>query len=269
MKKRLSLCLLSLLALLSLAVPARADVLIEPENSFYTRHRDECSVHQRSYYANGTDGFVTLWDAPGGTGVAAQYENGETLYVYYLYQDWGCVFLDGDSSGWVAMDQLEVIYDYISFQEEYGDRFRDYDGEFAGYDGSADGIVFWPYPGAAEPELIWTYGGDILSNLTGRESSAISKVFVDEAGLVWGYVGYLYGNRNFWICLDDPTRAEFSVRDTHQAELIAARTPVLPPVSYTPYILVGGVVLVTAGLLVLFYRKKGPKEPADESGAGM
>lgn len=58
MKKFLSLAC-ALAALLALAAPARADLLWEPDNRFYRDH--PCTYVDRSFYANGPDGFVTLW----------------------------------------------------------------------------------------------------------------------------------------------------------------------------------------------------------------
>ena len=153
-----------------------------------------------------------------------------------------------------AAFQLELIYDHISFEEAYGGQFRAYSGEFADYSGAAQGIAFWEYPGAPEPNLVWDYDSDILSGL--REPNSFSAVFTDETGLDWGYVPYLYGHRNFWICLDDPAETDFSVREIPQPELIPAQPPAPPPVSPLPAALVGAVVLVTAGLLFLLSRTR-------------
>ena len=112
--------------LMALSLTALADVVWEPRNSFYETHHSQCTYLGRSYYANGPDGFVTLWDAPGGSTVAAQYENGTALSVYWTYKNWGCITVwEGKNreevSGWVPMEQLYLIYDHISFEEEYGD----------------------------------------------------------------------------------------------------------------------------------------------------
>ena len=55
----------ALALLLALYAPARADVLWEPNNSFYERHRDQCEYIGRQFYANGDQGFITLWDEIG------------------------------------------------------------------------------------------------------------------------------------------------------------------------------------------------------------
>ena len=259
--RRFLTCILTLAALLALAAPARMDMLWEPDdNAFYNRHRGECSIEQRSYLANGPDGFVTAWDAPGGSQVRAQYENGTSLWIAFLYQDWGLIsrWEDGEEiTAWVPLADLSLIYDYISFEEEYGDRITDYNGEFADYSGDAEVVNFYGYPGA--PEISDSLKiKEILGRLTGTKeyNSHISRIFVDEDGRTWGYVGYIYGRRNVWFCLDEPDGTDFPAREVAKAEIRAARPPELPAQSYAPYILVGAVVLVTVALLAFFYGKR-------------
>lgn len=260
MRKLLICCCLLALAL-SLAAPARADVLWEPNNSFYARHADECEYLGRRFYANGPEGYITLWDAPGGYLVEGQYQNGFALSVHWVWENWGCVYaFDGEkvSVGWVPLSDLELVYDYIAFEEEYGELIEPYQGQFADYDGDVEEIRFYEYPGAAEPKETWGTE-DVLDDLTGRGGdSYIQSVFVDEDGLTWGYVGYLYGSRNLWFCLDDPGGTDFPIREVEVPDLIPARTPRLPVMAYVPYALVAVVVIVTAVLLRRsFHRKRG------------
>ena len=63
--RKLLICCCALALALSLAAPARADSLWEPNNSFYERHADECQYLGRSFYANGAEGYITLWGRPG------------------------------------------------------------------------------------------------------------------------------------------------------------------------------------------------------------
>ena len=106
---------------------------------------------------------------------------------------------------------------------------------------------------------------EFLDALRGTEDtpSYISRVYTDENGYDWGYVNYMYGIRNFWILLGNPTgdgimtscadRVDNLIRD---GVLTAPRTPVLPTQSYIPYILVAAVVAATGGALAYFYGKK-------------
>ena len=264
MRKVLSI-FLTLLALLALCVPARADMLWEPYgNIFYDKHFGSCDYIGRDYYANGAEGFVTLWDAPGGSVVEAQYENGTRLCVYWQYKDWGCitVFMEKGKhiDGWVPMKDLYLVYDHISFEEEYGDQFRPYNGWFLDYDGQeGDELWMWETPLDGEPRDSTTMSANSLDVLSYND---ISQVYTDVRGRDWGFVAYMFPYRDFWIPLDDPTDAEAGAGTIPEAEeliaageLIAPQTPKLPAASYTPYFLVGGVAVVTAGLIFWFYGK--------------
>ena len=263
--KRILSCALTFFMLLVLTAPAFADVMWEPNsNSFYDRHRSQCKYENRSYYANGKDGFVTLLDAPNGSMVRAQFENGEKLRIYFIYNgSYGLAafWTDGEeTSGWVPMSDLELVYDYISFEEEYADRITPYNGEFADYAGDAEVVNFYEYPGAEGINQAWGTDGEwhVLDNLTGTSDtrSYISSIFVDEDGRTWGYVNYMYGHLNSWFCLDEPDGTDFPVRDVSKPSLTPARTPTLPAAGYVPYVLVAAVVAATGGLLGVFYGKK-------------
>ena len=131
--KHLFAAFLSLLALLALAAPACADAWQDPPSDrFFESHRGQCTYENRRYYANGKEGFITLWDAPGGSEVRAQYENGEVLWTSCTYRSWALVSRREDrtgTAGWVKLADLYRRYDHISFQEKYGDQFREYGGE--------------------------------------------------------------------------------------------------------------------------------------------
>ncbi len=266
--KRVVTSLLALALLLALAPAARADVLWEPDNGFYERHSDQCTYVGRGYLANGPDGFVTLWNAPNGSEVEAQYENGEALWVYWLWEDWGCIsrWEDGkETSGWVEMDDLALQYDYIAFAEDYADQIKDYGGEFADYDGDAACVNLFEYPGAPavkeSRDVSDWYGA--LDDLTGKShdgNSYIQSVFVDENGLTWGYIAYWYGHVNAWFCLDEPDGESFPVRQVEESEIVSPQTPVMPvkgAVSAAlPWVLVAAVVLITAALLWPLRKKR-------------
>lgn len=270
--KRILTCALALLTALALAAPAFADLLWSPtDNPFYHAHFQGCEYEGRSYYANGKKGFVTLWDAPNDGTVRAQYQNGETLWVGYTYQgEWALIsFRDGrrDVSGWAPLEDLYPVYDHISFEEVYGDQFRDYGGEFADYGGMAGAeFWFWEYPnayGPRETKKITQMELEALLGTSNEVPCCISKVYVDEKGQTWGFVEWLYGSRNFWILLDNPTCEGIMTSCIPEADdlitagrIVPPREPVLPGPSYTPYILVAAVVIVTAGLLRIFWKKK-------------
>ena len=249
----------ALALLLSLAAPARADSLWEPNNSFYERHADECQYLGRSFYANGAEGYITLWDAPGGYLVKGQFSNGFILWVYYQFEDWVYAVVWGDEgeiSGWAPIEDFALEYDHLSFAEEYADAIYPYCGQFADYDGDAEEIVFYEYPGAPVSKDVRKAAWG-LDELIGRGGdSYIQSIFEDEDGRTWGYVGYLYGRINGWFCLDEPEGRNFPVRQVGTPELTEAREPTLPVRGYVPYILSGVLVLAAVALAAVLLARR-------------
>ena len=249
----------ALALLLSLAAPARADVLWEPNNRFYERHADECQYLGRSFYANGAEGYITLWDAPGGYLVKGQFSNGFILWVYYQFEDWVYAVVWGDEgeiSGWAPIEDFALEYDHLSFAEEYADAIYPYCGQFADYDGDAEEIVFYEYPGAPVSKDVRKAAWG-LDELIGRGGdSYIQSIFVDEDGRTWGYVGYLYGRINGWFCLDELEGRNFPVRQVGTPELTEAREPTLPVRGYVPYILSGVLVLAAVALAAVLLARR-------------
>ena len=249
----------ALALLLSLAAPARADSLWEPNNSFYERHADECQYLGRSFYANGAEGYITLWDAPGGYLVKGQFSNGFILWVYYQFEDWVYAVVWGDEgeiSGWAPIEDFALEYDHLSFAEEYADAIYPYCGQFADYDGDAEEIVFYEYPGAPVSKDVRKAAWG-LDELIGRGGdSYIQSIFVDEDGRACGYVVYLYGRINVWFCLDEPEGRNFPVRQVGTPELTEAREPTLPVRGYVPYILSGVLVLAAVALAAVLLARR-------------
>lgn len=277
MKKLLTLSL-TLIILLSFTAVANADLIWEPNNSFYQKHSGECTFVNRQYYANGPDGFVTLYTAPGAASYTAQYENGEKLWGEFQYGDWLCITNWEDNkeiSGWVPLSELYLVYDYLSFEEEYSKYFQPYNNEFVDYDGPAEGIELYEYPDCSWPK--YTLKADQQEWLdamrgTAGSPSYFSHIYHGSNGDIWGFIGYLYAYRNFWVRLNNPTGTnlmncfpEESVVENLIAsgELTAPRPPVPPSTAYLPYILVGVVVTVTVLLLYIFYirGRKVPPHP--------
>lgn len=201
MKQKL-LALLTAVLLLSAVVPsAFADMIWEPENSFYNSHREECTYHDRSYLANGGDGYVTVRTAPGTYSEAANVANGTRFFIQFLWTDkdgadWGVGYPAGefDKMGWVPLADMARIYDYRDFEEDHA-------AEFQVYDGSGDEV------GEA---LVFTYpGGTVSSTLTESKeympfSESFRYLYTDENGLRWTFIGYYMGHRDGWVCVDDP-----------------------------------------------------------------
>lgn len=204
MKRVLSL-VFALVFVLALTPAARADVIVEPEDSFYREYRSQCDSHDRGYYAAGPDGAVTVYKNPKSPAVVTELENGEYVWIGWTYTDpdgnaWGyCEHWNNedfvrDWSGWMPLGHLLLKYDSISFREEFAARIEDRGGQVAGQGDFP--VVFWEYPGSGEVYASFTTSADYAPDY--------EAVFTDDAGRSWGFVGYYMGLRNVWICLDAP-----------------------------------------------------------------
>lgn len=274
---KLTALFLTMLLALSLTLPASADVLWEPDNRFYENHQGDCEYHNRTYLANSPDGYVTLRSAPDGV-AAAQVENGQRVNVYFLYQDWGYVNT-ASAEGWAPLSDLSLIYDYLSFEEEHGDEILPVDKAvtdplFDAYlQTGKTTLVIWSYPNAEHFSHYYT-GDQGLELLNALKEYGVFT-YTDEEGHLWGFCSYLYGHRNFWILLDDPSAGDgvppapedipnseigeriVSVREIPAIPLVPARKPPLPPAAT---LLTGGLVaiavLLSGGALWFFYGRK-------------
>lgn len=200
MKRTISL-LLALIFVLALAPAVRADVIIEPEDSFFWDHRGECQYHSRSYYADGPENVAVVYRSPESSAVVKRVKNGEELWIDYVYADengisWGlCDYYSPEEhwTGWIPMDYLLLKYDETAFQEEFADRIVEETGTLTE---SGAQVRFWSYPGSdyATPFAV-----------EGDYAPEYFETFTDDAGRKWGHIGYHMGIRDVWVCLDDPT----------------------------------------------------------------
>jgi len=200
---------------LTIPITALADVLVEPNNDFYQRHRSDIAFLGRSFIENGTDGYALVMNAPDSRREKGRIQNGEQVYLEYscLYDGefWGFTY---EYSGWIRIDQLLVLYDHIAFAEEHMEEFYQYDGDFAAIEEAGD-VIVWPWPGA-ETSIRTFEDFD-------TESFHVLHAYKDKEGRQWGFVTYLYAQRNIWICLDDPINSD-----------IAAFNPAPPPMPWIP-----------------------------------
>ena len=207
MKRKLTTILLTAAVLLTLIVPAFADVMWEPYgNTFYESHWDEMSYMNRGYLANGEKGYITVLTAPDSLVEVTNLPNGTYFNVGMTWEDkdgilWGVGYhyryageVTEHYEGWVPMSELALIYDDEAFSE-------DHSAEFAEYDGSGNHLTevcLYSYPGGQY-------------NFTVKESEdympfdeAFTHLYTDENGLRWTYIGYYMGRLNSWVCIDDP-----------------------------------------------------------------
>jgi len=266
MKKWLvSILVLSALLLAVCPVAALADLIYTPPDDFLDMHFSECVHLDRDFYVNGKDGFVSVKSAPGSNNEVGTLVNGEVFNVSYTYnQDgaqWGVITrfekagqYDELRTGWVPMDMLLLVYDYISFDEDNKGKFYQYSGDCESLLVLGNDIVFWSWPGSGE--IVMTQS---VRNLDLERNWLVAeRAYRDSAGREWGFIPYYYAFRNTWVCLDAPTDRD-----------IPAFNPQPQPKLWNPgesqvsrnwlvivIISVAAVVLVAAVLICVFWKPK-------------
>jgi len=260
--------MLSLLTVLALAAPARADIMWEPiRNSFYDAHRGECRYVDRSFLANGQNGYVTLREAPETAGEVYNIPNGERVYVGQSWtaadgaQWYACEYalLETDGwdwrDGWAPAAELSLIYDHICFEEDHADEFEEYDGS-----GDAlDKVCLYSYPSGVFQ--------DTLEEDRDYQpfSEAFQHLYTDENGRRWTYVGYYMGRRNAWACLDDPLNeglgadaypAASAVRGTEDDAPVPPAENVPDAAAFPVWLLPAGLVVAAAVVTALLMRRR-------------
>ena len=258
MKRKLTALTLAVRAVFALTVPAFADVRWEPYgNDFYDAHRDECQYENRTYLANGPEGYLTLMESPQSVAEVYNVPNGESVYVGYLWTDgqgqqWAVAeygALSGDGSrtwqdGWAPVSQLALVYDHISFEEDHGN-------ELGVYDGSVDSLtefLAYDYPGGPLA-MEDSFQVDVEENPL---SQYLEYLYTDENGLRWSKLGYYYGLRNVWICLDDPMNPDLGIAAAQTvAQVRGTGEKLTAPAASVPAARTWTVWLIPAALVVL------------------
>ena len=233
MKRLASLFVLAAL-ICALALPAAADVAYMPRDNFIEKHWDECSYVNRWFWTNGEAGYVLAHKTPDSK-EATPLPNGGKYYISNVYQGkWGVLEYDPDTlentlwngsvSGWVEMDEMVADYDNDSFMADHASELSGTDAELAWE--KSEPVFTYKYPGSGvvtqELEPDW-FGNDPIP---------FSSLFTDPAGRRWGYCGYFYGHRNFWICIDDPYNGELPPDEN--CVTIVTRTAAPAPTEPTP-----------------------------------
>ncbi|HOP11473.1 MAG TPA: hypothetical protein PK629_08275 [Oscillospiraceae bacterium] len=193
MMKTVRIFVIILICLLLLpSVVMSADSILQPENDFYEQYRNQMVELRRDFIANGEDGFAALREAPGAKDETGRLQNGEKIYILYV-----CLY-DGEYWGvsdedWIRMDQLLVLYDYVSFEKDHFDELYLYQGDYEKLKETLSAIA-WPWPGADAP--LWTTE-DIE-----MEYFSITYAYLDSQGREWVFVDSRYDGY-IWICMSD------------------------------------------------------------------
>lgn len=228
MKRKLIALLTAVLLLAAMTTPAFADLIWEPMgNNFYEKHRDECEYVNRAYLANGGEGYVTIKKSPDSSAEIMNVANGTTLFINFVWTDkdgiqWGIGYPAGafDSEGWVPLSDLAMIYDYRDFEE-------DHSKEFKAYDGCGDDLTeacAYSYPGGVFESKLESWGDNDFTL-----SDCFDVLYTDENGLRWSYVGYYYGHRNCWVCIDDPLNENLGVETVLTVGQVRGSEQLNPP----------------------------------------
>ena len=195
---------------------AYADVIVVPNNDFYTRHSEECTYLNRSCYANGEGGSISLKKEPGSKEETVTVKNGDVINIIFTYnykgETWGVTMIYKDNTpfndlpnGWVPMNQLLFVYDYLSFAQDHQAEIYSFTGSYDSLK-TADKIIMWSWPGS---------GVEAGSIDQGENSDlSVTDAYKDDQGREWGFIGYHYGMRNVWICLSDPANDDIPANTT-------------------------------------------------------
>ncbi len=269
--KKLLVCLLALCVLTG---SASADVLVELDDSFWRAHRDECDYLYRAYTVNSPEGYAAIWESPKSSRQKETLPNGTKVSGIWHYTDgggevWCAVYGEGWSDrgenvrGWIRTSECTPVPDYISCKETHGEEFVGYDRAYDHAFDALETFVLWTYPcsGVVSDEDMdaeWYQRNETPAN-------AFSTCWRDGEGRLWAFVAYCYGHRNAWVCLDDPANTELAADETLLPEVTlyppAEQVPAPNSSGVTALTIgaVAAVVVVTGGLLFVFFRKRKTK----------
>lgn len=187
----------------SMTLTASADVIWEPyESDFYQQYMDKAE-HFRIAREFVSEADVDIYDEPY-KNVVGTIKAGTPQYVDLALTDgdgvrWGSFwYWDGNSGydAWICLDGMSLIYDSTEFIKDHEGEFTEYNGELVGDSFEGKTVYQWKYPDSSEVTAADYYPEDF--------ENYFSKVYKDDKGS-WGYIGYMMGQRDVWIYLDDPT----------------------------------------------------------------
>lgn len=257
----------------AMAVTAAADVIWEPyESDFYQKHQEDAEhfYNAREYVA---DFDVNIYDEPY-KNVVDTIKAGTPQYVSLALTDddgvcWGSFYYVNGSlrrDVWICLDGMSLVYDSTEFIKDHESEFTPYNGELVGDSFEGKNVYQWKYPGSSVVTAADYFPEDF--------ENFISQVYKDDRGS-WGYIGYMMGQRDVWIYLDDPTNpAPEKLSDAVAQTDIVTLTPEKPaPVSddnsenpptedrtsaYLPAVIMAvSAAVIAAVCLAVFGKKKG------------
>ncbi len=187
----------------AMTLNASADVIWEPyESDFYQKHQEDAEhFYNARQFVSDVD--VNIYDEPN-KNIIGVVEAGTPQYVDLALTDddgvrWGSFGYMTDETyydAWICLDGMSLVYDSTEFLKDHEGEFTSYNGEMADVSLEGKDIYFWKYPGSYDCTAANYYPEDI--------ENYFDRVYTDEYGS-WGYIGYMMGERDVWLYLDDPT----------------------------------------------------------------
>ena len=245
--KRICTLLIASLLISSLTVPALADVIWEPGDSFYDSHRFEVKYVEYVYEAVRDTALYASPKAFAGERIP----EGQTISINYLWKkNWGAghvnlVQAGGYQEGWFELTDFRRLYTVVDFESSH-------QGEFAGREGTVplergNPVYLYSFPGSGI-----SYPTD-TAPVEGEDSLRYTAVYTDPEGLEWGGIEYPEGR--LWVCLSEPRNSSLPRTVPKYAEDAPPEAP--PPL--LPAVIVAAVAAVTLLLILLLRKKNAPR----------
>lgn len=262
MHRKLISLVLMLSVLLTLVIPASADLLWEPfDNAYYNSAGHKSFDYMNRTYVVPEGATANVYASPTSGGLIKTLEAGTRIYIgpYATIngETWACGYPYGDfdNEGWVRLNRLQLEYDHEAFEADFGSQFVTTDDKLTRADVNAD-IQTWTYPGSGISHR--TVPADALGGGYNDGVMDFRYVWTDPDGGRWGYVGYYMG-RCGWVWLDDPTNPEPPVRVYLTENTVTDTSPEEAPAGSSVIwviIPVAALVLVTAAAVMMLKKKK-------------
>ncbi|MBR6323295.1 MAG: hypothetical protein IKR59_10520 [Lachnospiraceae bacterium] len=166
LRKRIKAAVFTLFFIMGMLffVPARADIIYEPDNEFSNTHH--CTLEDAAYVVNTTDD-VDLYLAPDAYNLSGTVPGGGTaVHVSYSWLDeetgqrWCCVtYWEGEQAaeGWTRAENLFKVYNSNMFRSDYAGRIKEENGTVDDSFKYAE-IYFYSYPGGPEDSHMKPFG---------------------------------------------------------------------------------------------------------------